>query len=100
MASEANRLRLMQVVEQIFEDGAMDAAEKEELKALYREAGFTIPEVKDVFQSFVAKTWGEVIEDGVVDAAERAKLHEIVSQLKLPQGLLPEGLRRILAEDR
>lgn len=80
---------LAALIERIFADGVVTPAEKVELKALYRDKGLTVPEVRHVFTKFLKDTWGEVLADGVVTKDERTKLNLIVSELMLPADALP-----------
>src|SRR5689334_16479561 len=94
--SQASKDQLAELVDRIFADGIVEPAERDELRRLYRDGGLTIPQVREVFAAFVAKTWGEVIEDGVVTPEERAKLTTILRELKLPADILPPQMRQIL----
>jgi len=80
---------LLSLVERIFEDGVVSASERSELVSLYRGAGLTVPEVKEVFAAFLKRTWGETIADGVLTNEERAKLATIVRELRIPAESVP-----------
>lgn len=80
---------LLSLVERIFEDGVVTASERSELASLYRGAGLTVPEVKEVFAAFLKKTWGETIADGLITNEERTKLATIVRELRMPVESVP-----------
>lgn len=67
----------------------MSASERSELVSLYRGAGLTVPEVKEVFAAFLKRTWGEAIADGVLTNEESAKLATIVRVLRIPAESVP-----------
>ncbi len=85
---------LLALIEKIFEDGILSPSERDDLYSLYREGGLSVREVREVFASFIAKTWGDVIEDGFVTAAERHKLLTIVVELRLPPEMVPPQVAR------
>lgn len=91
------QISLYALVERIFEDGVVSPTERAELVELYRQSGFTVGEVKDVFSAFVHATWGDIISDGVVTLAERKKLIAIVRALRLPPECIPADVARALA---
>ena len=80
---------LLALVERIFEDGVVTASERSELVSLYRGAGLTVPDVKEVFAAFLHKTWGATIADGVITREERTKLATIVRELRMPKESIP-----------
>ena len=80
---------LLALVERIFADGVVTASERSELVSLYRDAGLTVPDVKEVFAAFLKKTWGDTIADGVITNDERTKLATIVRELRMPKEAVP-----------
>ena len=80
---------LLSLVDRIFADGVVAASERSELVSLYRDAGLSVPEVKEVFTAFLQKTWGESIADGVLTDEERRKLATIVRELRVPTDCVP-----------
>ena len=88
---------LLTLIDRIFADGVVTRAERSELVSLYRVAGLTVAEVREVFTAFVAKTWGDAISDGVFSDDERAKLVLISRELKLPQDCMPAIVAQIVA---
>ena len=80
---------LLSLVDRIFADGVVTAAERSELVSLYRDAGLSVPEVKEVFSAFLKKTWGEAIADGVLTDEERGKLATVVRELRMPADAVP-----------
>ena len=83
---------LLALVERIFEDGVVTASERSELVSLYRDAGLTVPDVKEVFAAFLKRTWGETMADGVITNDERMKLATIVRELRVPKESLPAAI--------
>ena len=88
---------LLTLVDRIFADGIVTQTERSELVSLYRSAGLSVAEVKEVFSAFVAKTWGEALSDGVFSDDERVKLVTIARELKLPPSCMPEVVAQIVA---
>jgi tellurite resistance protein len=88
---------LLSLVDRIFADGVVTPAERSELVSLYRGAGLTVAEVREVFTAFVAKTWGDALSDGVFSDDERDKLVLIARELKLPKDCMPEIVAQIVA---
>jgi tellurite resistance protein len=88
---------LLTLVDRIFADGVVTHAERSELASLYRGAGLTVAEVREVFTAFVAKTWGEAISDGVFSDDERAKLVTIAREFELPSDCMPAIVAQIVA---
>ena len=88
---------LLSLVERIFADGVVTSAERSELVSLYREGGLTVPEVREVFTTFVAQTWGEAIADGVLTDGERQKLAVIVRELHVPRDCVPNAVAWLIA---
>ncbi len=87
---------LLSLVDRIFADGVVNASERSELVSLYRGAGLTVPEVREVFAAFLKKTWGDVIADGVLTTVEVAKLVTIVRELHVPYDCVPSAVRIIV----
>ena len=88
---------LLTLIDRIFADGVVTPAERSELGSLYRAAGLTVAEVREVFTAFVAKTWGDALSDGVFSDDERDKLVLIARELKLPKDCMPEIVAQIVA---
>jgi hypothetical protein len=88
---------LLALVDRIFADGIVNASERSELVSLYRDAGLTVPEVREVFTSFLQKTWGEAIADGVFTDDERRKLATIVRELRVPADCMPAIVKIVVA---
>jgi hypothetical protein len=83
------QVELLSLVGRIFADGIVEASEKSELVSLYRDAGLTVPEVREVFTAFLQQTWGEAIADGVFTDDERRKLVTIIRELGIPSECVP-----------
>jgi hypothetical protein len=80
---------LLSLVDRIFADGVVNASERSELVSLYRGAGLTVPEVREVFKAFLQKTWGESIADGVLTENEVRKLATVVRELRVAPDCVP-----------
>ncbi|HSO36497.1 MAG TPA: hypothetical protein VLT33_28420 [Labilithrix sp.] len=87
---------LLSLVDRIFADGVVAASERSELVSLYRDAGLSVPEVKEVFTAFLQKIWGESIADGVLTHEERRKLATIVRELRMPADAVPATIGAIV----
>ena len=85
--------KLLALVDRIFADGVVDASERSELVSLYRGAGLTVPEVREVFEAFLQKTWGDAIADAVFTDDEYRKLATIVRELHVPTDCVPPIVR-------
>lgn len=85
--------KLLALVDRIFADGVVDASERSELVSLYRGAGLTVAEVREVFGAFLQKTWGDAIADAVFTDDEYRKLATIVRELHVPTDCVPPIVR-------
>src|SRR5436190_20837030 len=85
---------LLSLVDKIFADGILSPSERNELHTLYETGGLSVREVREVFSTFIAKTWGEVMADGFVTPEERQKLLTIVVELRLPPEMVPPEVAR------
>jgi hypothetical protein len=86
--------RLMQLLDDIFEDNVVTAEERSSL--IEFQAGLDPARVQRVFTAFVEKKWGEVIADGVVTDLEKLVLRLVLEELNLPDAAVPEQVRRAL----
>jgi len=87
---------LAALIDRIFEDGVVDAAERQQLARFWANKGLTVRQVREVVDAFVERVWADVIEDGVVTDGERERLQAVVSGLSLPESILPEKMREAL----
>lgn len=74
----------------IFYDGAVDDAERGELRAFLASGELSVTELKEVFESFVATTWKDTIADDRVTETEKERLREVVRVLGLDASILPK----------
>lgn len=95
-ARAAAKQKLASLLERVLADGQIDAKDKEELVAVYRQAVLTVADVREVLSRYVRGVQSEVLADGRVTDEERARCRTIVSELKIPVGLLPQGFRAII----
>jgi tellurite resistance protein len=89
---------LAALMDRVFADGKVEPSEGEELRSFWATRGLTVSQVRAVVDAFVARVWGEVVADGVITDEEQAKLRAVVSGLRLPDGALPDPVRKALAQ--
>ncbi len=99
-ADELTGLRrvLYEKLVKVFDDGVLEPHEQKELRELYGLGKLTLIDVRDVFGIFLRDTWATAMADGVLEDAEKAKLRAIVAGLKLPSDLVPEDVKRAIAD--
>jgi hypothetical protein len=86
--------RLMQLLNEIFEDNVVTAEERSSL--IEFQAGLDPARVRRVFKAFVEKKWGEALADGVVTDLEKLALRLVLEELDLPDAAVPEKVRLAL----
>ncbi len=90
------KAKLAEVVRRVMADGKIDAAEREEMQGLYKQALLTVLDVKEVLIGYLAEVRDEVLADGVVTDEERARCRDVLAALKLPRELVPPDFRALL----
>lgn len=88
---------LLTLVESVFDDGVVTSDERKALTSAYRAGGLTVPEVREVFCTFVETTWATAVADRDVTSGERAKMTTIVRELRLPRDCVPSALAWMVA---
>jgi len=83
-------------LQKVFDDGVLEPHEQKELRELYGMGKLTLPDVRHVFATFLQHTWDKAMEDGVLTDDEKTKLANIVTQLKLPDDLVPADVQRAI----
>ena len=96
MTETPARTRLASILSRIFADGVIQPEERQEMITLFREAKITVPEVRETFAAFLKSEMHIVLADGKVTSEERDKLRTIVRELKLPEGMIPEEVKRMI----
>src|SRR3954465_7442914 len=84
------------VIRRVLADGHIDDAEREELQGLYRQAVLTVSDVRSVFGRYLLSLQEDVLADGRVTEQERERCRRVVSQLRIPLGLLSPQLKAII----
>src|SRR4029079_16927034 len=87
--------QLSALIRRVMEDGKIEPGEREELQAVYRQALLTGSYVKVVLGASVGAVNDEVLADGKVTDEERRRCRAVVSELKIPPSLMPEGSTRL-----
>jgi hypothetical protein len=87
---------LAALIDRVFADGKVDNAERDELRGFWAKRQMPLKEVRAVVDTFVEKTWGQVIADGVVTETERERLWAVVDGLHLPESVVPEAMWRAI----
>jgi hypothetical protein len=95
-ARAAAKQKLAGLIERVLADGQIGQGEKDELVAVYRQAVLTVSDVREVLARYVRAVQAEVLADGRVTDEERKRCRNIVSELKIPVGLLPQAFRAII----
>jgi uncharacterized tellurite resistance protein B-like protein len=90
------KAKLAELVRRVMADGKIDASEREEMQALYREALLTVIDVKEVLNGYLGEVRDEVLADGKVTEEERARCRAVLAALKLPRELVPPDFRALL----
>jgi 5-methylthioribose kinase len=80
----------------IFSDATAEPEERDELRAYLSSGALSVPDIKEVFEDFVATTWKITMADGVVSDVEKKRLREIVDVLGLERDVLPVEWARIV----
>jgi hypothetical protein len=90
--------RLGTVIRRVLADGTIDDAEREELQGLYREAVLTVSDVRSVIGRYLLSVQDDILADDLVTDEERERCRAVVSQLKIPAGLLSPQLKEIVGQ--
>jgi hypothetical protein len=88
--------RLGSVIRRVLADGHIDDAEREELQGLYRQAILTVSDVRSVLGRYLLTVQDDILADGRVTDQERERCRAVVTELKIPTGLLSPQLKAIL----
>lgn len=89
--------QLSALIERVMADGKIEPGEREEMQAFYRQALLTVGDVKEVLGRYLRSVQDDVLADGKVTDEERARCRAVVSELRLPPGLLPDSFKAIIA---
>ena len=89
--------QLAALIERVMADGKIEPHEREEMQAFYRQALLNVSDVKEVLGRYLSAVQDEVLADGKVTDEERARCRAVVSELRLPPGLLPDSFKSIIA---
>jgi uncharacterized tellurite resistance protein B-like protein len=88
--------RLRALIERVMADGKIEAGEREEMQAFYRDELLTVGDVRDVLSRYLRAVQDEVLADGRVTEEERARCRAVVAELKIPPALWPGEIRAIV----
>lgn len=88
--------KLKGMLARIFSDATAEPEERDELRAYLSSGALSVPDIKEVFEDFVATTWKITMADGVVSDVEKKRLREIVDVLGLERDVLPVEWARIV----
>src|SRR3954465_7177701 len=86
------------VIRRVLADGTIDDAEREELQSLYRQALLTVSDVRSVIGRYLLTVQDHILSDGRVTDEERGRWRAVVSELKIPAGLLSPQLKAIVGQ--
>jgi hypothetical protein len=67
------------------------------MQAFYRQALLTVGDVKEVLGRYLRAVQDDVLADGKVTDEERARCRAVVTELRLPPGLVPDSFKAIIA---
>src|SRR5215471_20725573 len=90
------KAKLADVVRRVMADGKIDAAEREEMQSIYRQALLTVLDVKEVLTGYLGEVRDEVLADGKVTEEEQARCRAVLAALKLPRELVPADFQALL----
>ena len=90
------KAKVADVVRRVMADGEIDAAEREEMQSIYRQALLTILDVKEVLTGYLGEVREEVLADGKVTEEERERCGAVLAALKLPRELVPPDFQALL----
>ena len=90
------KVKLAEIVKRVMADGQIDAAEREEMQSVYRQALLTVVDVKEVLTAYLGEVRDEVLADGKVTDEERARCRAVLAALKLPRELVPADFQALL----
>jgi uncharacterized tellurite resistance protein B-like protein len=90
------KAKLAEIVKRVMADGKIDAAEREEMQSVYRQALLTVIDVKEVLNGYLGLVRDEVLADGKVTDEERARCRAVLAELKLPRELVPKDFQALL----
>lgn len=90
------KAKLAELVRRVMADGVVDAAEREEMKSIYRQSLLTAVDIKEVLNGYLGEVRAEVLADGQVTDEERARCRAVLAELKLPRELVPADFRALL----
>jgi uncharacterized tellurite resistance protein B-like protein len=90
------KAKLAEIVKRVMADGKIDASEREEMKAVYRQALLTVTDIKEVLTGYLGGVRQEVMADGTVTDEERARCRAVLAELKLPRELVPAEFQALL----
>ena len=89
--------QLAALIERVMADGKIEPQEREAMQAFYRQALLNVSDVREVLGRYLRAVQDEVLADGKVTDEERARCRAVVSELRLPPGLLPDSFKAIVA---
>ena len=91
------KTKMAELVRRVMADGKIDAAEREEMAGVYRQAVLTVADIREVFMTYLGEIRDEVLADGVVTDEERAHCRAVVAALKIPPALIPADFQALVA---
>jgi uncharacterized tellurite resistance protein B-like protein len=89
--------QLAALIQRVMADGKIEPDEREEMQAFYRQALLTVGDVKEVLGRYLRAVQDDVLADGKVTDEERARCRAVVTELRLPPGLVPDSFKAIIA---
>jgi hypothetical protein len=93
------RAHLARLLPRVVEDGQVDAAEKEQLLAVFRRGILTTADVRQVFGQFLKGMADDVLRDGVITDGERERCRTAIRLLSIPRSFLAPDLLAIIDVD-
>jgi len=90
--------QLATLIQRVMADGKIEPGEREEMQAFYRQALLTVSDVKEVLGRYLRGVQDDVLADGQVTDEERARCRAVISELRIPPGLVPDSFKAIMAQ--
>lgn len=90
------RAHLADLLARIMEDGQVDEREKKELIDFLNQGLLSVPEVREVFSTYLKGLQDDVLADGLVTEDEQTRIQNAVKQLRIPHTFLSPELKAIV----
>ena len=80
---------LLRVALEIYDHGVVTPAQGLALASIHGGAGLTARQLEDVFESFLSRTWGDVIDEEALTAEDWARIAMVARELRVSAQWVP-----------